>query len=120
MLGKKYYWTSEWDETGYYPLYEDDFAFGQNPLGESTPGIPDNYETVNVEDLILEKYADNDALTLGGSGCDLPNYLHWHTSPCTIHGVGDNHLGCIEFRDSDDSLLNDGAIDKVVETWNVP
>lgn len=36
MLEKKYYWTSEWDETGYYPLYEDDFAFGQNPLDEST------------------------------------------------------------------------------------
>lgn len=122
VLEKKYYWTSEWAEPIYYPFYEGgNFAIGQNPLDESTPGMPDNYENVNVEEnLIVKIDADNDGLTLGGSGCDLPNYLPWRTSPCTIHGLGDNHLGYIGFRDSDDSLLNDGAIDEVLVTWNLP
>jgi hypothetical protein len=122
VLERKYYWTSEWDEPIYYPFYEGgNFAIGQNPLDESTPGMPDNYQNVNVEeDLIVRIDADNDALTLGGSGCDLPNDLPWRTSLCTIHGAGDNHLGYIGFRDSDDRLLNEGAIDKVVETWNLP
>ncbi|MGZ5551843.1 MAG: hypothetical protein ACXWE7_13765 [Nitrososphaeraceae archaeon] len=39
---------------------------------------------------------------------------------CTINGTGDNHLGYIGFRNSDDSLMDNGAIDKVVNTWNFP
>ena len=37
----------------------------------------------------------------------------------TIRGVGDNHLGYIGFRNSDNSLMDNGAIDKVVNTWNL-
>lgn len=117
VLEKKYYLTSEWGEPIYYPLYEDSFALGQNPLDESTPGMPDNYENINVEeDLIVEMDADNDAMALGTSGCDLRNILGW----CTIFERGDNHLGYIGFRDADNTLLNEGAIDKVVQTWDLP
>jgi hypothetical protein len=36
----------------------------------------------------------------------------------SIDRTGDNHSGYIEFRNSDNSLMNNGAIDKVVTTWN--
>lgn len=39
----------EMDEPIYYPLYEGGTpAVGQNPLDESTTGMPENYENVNV------------------------------------------------------------------------
>jgi hypothetical protein len=107
------WWTLEFDEPPYYPLYEgDDIAIGQNPLNEVTPGMPSNYDNIDVMDqIIYEKNADNDS-----DGCDLQNL----GEVCTITGVGDNHLGYIGFRNSDDSLRDNGAIDKVVSTWNIP
>src|SRR5215211_8410044 len=57
----------------------------------------------------MYNFEDNDH-----DGCDLKNLF----GVCTINGVGDNHLGYIGFRDSDNSLMNHGAIDKVINTWN--
>ena len=36
---------------------------------------------------------------------------------CTIFEKGDNHLGYIGFRNSDNSLMDNGAVDEVVKTW---
>jgi len=106
--------TLEWYEPRYYPFYEgDDIAIGQKPLSKTTPGMPSNYENIDVQNqIIYERDADND-----GDGCDLPNLFNPFI--CTIRGVGDNHLGYIGFRNSDNSLMNNGAIDKVVNTWNL-
>lgn len=116
------YWTNEWYEPIYYPFYEyPELAIGQHPLNENTFGMPENYKNRDVErDLIVDIDADNDAAVLGTDGCDLPNVFTSDPSDCTINGEGDNHLGYIGFRNPDNSLLNEGAIDKVVETWRMP
>jgi len=114
-----------WEELGepiYYPWYESfESAIGQDPLSEGTFGMPENYKNVDVKnDLIDEIDADNDAAVLGNDGCDLLNVLTTDDpSDCIINGEGDNHLGYIGFRNLDNSLLNEGAIDKVVETWRM-
>ncbi len=120
MLEPKY-GTSEWYEPIYYPFYEyPELAIGQHPLNENTFGMPENYKNRDVEsDLIVEIDADNDVTVLGNDGCDLLNVLTDEPSDCIIRGEGDNHLGYIGFRNSDNSLLNEGAIDKVVETWRL-
>lgn len=124
VLEEKLWWTMEWNEPRYYPFYEgDDIAIGQNPLSETALHMPTNYENFNVQNQIsYEKDADNDR-----DGCDLPNlyyryywFYSWWIDSCTIFGTGDNHLGYIGFRNSDDSLRDNGAIDKVVSTWNIP
>jgi hypothetical protein len=62
--------------------------------------MPSNYENINVQNQITyERDADND-----GNSCDLPN--PYNPLICTIHGVGDNHLGYIGFRNSDNILTN--------------
>ena len=100
-------------EPEYYPSFEEgNFAIGQKPLREITPGMPTNYDNINVMDqIIYVNNADNDR-----DSCDLKNIFR----VCTINGTGDNHLGYIGFRNSDDSLMDNGAIDKVVNTWNFP
>jgi hypothetical protein len=81
--------------------------------------MPSNYKNINVEDEIsYERDADKD-----GDECDLPNLYYkifWGLGICTIFGHGDNHLGYIGFRTSDNSLLDNGAIDKVLDTWRIP
>jgi hypothetical protein len=85
--------------------------------------MPSNYKNLNVQNQIsYEKDADNDR-----DGCDLPNlyyryywFYSWWIDSCTIFGTGDNHLGYIGFRNSDDGLRDNGAIDKVVSIWNIP
>ena len=106
--------TIEWYEPRYYPFYEEGMsAIGQNPLSKTTSDMSSNYENIDVQDqIIYERDADND-----GDGCDLPN--PFNPFICTIRGVGDNHLGYIGFRNSDNSLMDNGAIDKVVNTWNL-
>ena len=100
-------------EPEYYPSYErGNLAIGQNPLSKVTLGMPSNYDNIHIMDQIInEENADNDS-----DRCDLKNL--WRV--CTINGEGDNHLGYIGFRNSDNSLMNNGAIDKVVDTWNIP
>lgn len=115
------YFTSEWDEPQYYPSYEDgNAAIGQNPLSEQTPSMPHNYKNVDVEDdLLFIKDADNDKNN-NDDGCDLPNTYPWRYGSCTINGVGDNHLGYIGFRDPNNQLMDEGAIDKVAISWTSP
>ena len=77
--------------------------------------MPSNYENIDVQNqIIYQRDADNDH-----DGCDLPNLFNPFLN-CTINGVGDNHLGYIGFRNSDNSLRDNGAINMVVNTWNTP
>jgi hypothetical protein len=101
----------EWWEPEYYPNYEEgNLAIGQKPLSKITPGMPSNYDNIDVMNQIInEENADNDS-----DRCDLKNLF----GVCTINGDGDNHLGYIGFRNSDNKLINNGAIDKVVNLWN--
>jgi hypothetical protein len=110
VLEEKRGFLESW-EPEYYPSFEEgNFAIGQKPLSEATPGMPSNYDNINVmNQIIFQTDADNDH-----DDCDLKNLF----GVCTINGVGDNHLGYIGFRDSDNSLMNHGAIDKVINTWN--
>ena len=114
VLEEKILWTFEWYEPEYYPLYEgDNIALGQQPLSKFTSGMPSNYENINVQNqIIYQTDADNDD---DNNDCDLP---HFNPCLCSINGVGDNHLGYIGFRNSDNGLENNGAIDKVVNSWN--
>jgi hypothetical protein len=114
-------WTLEWNEPQYYPFYEGgNIAIGQKPLSETALHMPSNYKNIDVQNQIIYKTdADND-----GDGCDLPNLYYryywfywWWVDSCTIFGTGDNHLGYIGFRNVDNSLRDNGAIDKVVSTW---
>ena len=101
----------EWWEPEYYPSYEGgNLAIDQNPLSKFTLGMPSNYDNIDVMvQIINEENADNDS-----DRCDLQNI--WMI--CPINGVGDNHLGYIGVRNSDNSLMYNGAIDIVVSTWN--
>ncbi len=117
LLEEKW-WTIESNEPRYYPFYErGNSVIGQNPLSETALHMPSNYENINVQNqIIYGKDADND-----GDGCDLPNlykryywFYLWWLDTCTILGTGENHLGYIGFRDSDNNLIDNGAIDKVV------
>lgn len=75
--------------------------------------MPSNYENIDIQNqIIYERAADND-----GYGCDLPNLFNPFV--CTIRGIRDNHLGYIGFRNSDNSLMDNGARDKVVNSWNL-
>ena len=101
----------EWWEPEYYPSFEGgNLAVGQKPLSEVTPGMPSNYDNIDIlNQIINEENADNDS-----DRCDLKNLFE----VCTINGDGDNHLGYIGFRNSDNSLMDNGVIDKVVNSWN--
>jgi alpha/beta hydrolase family protein DUF900 len=121
----------ETNEVTYYPTYEGAFAIGQHPLSETHPHMPPNYANINVEDDIMTKADAND-----DGYCDLAqpyvfpilnefnkDYLllpSIYNPHCTIKYDGDNHLGYIGFRNFDHSLGDEGAIDRVVDTWNTP
>ena len=72
--------------------------------------MPSNYENINGQN---QTDADNDE---DNNDFDLP---YFNPRLCSINGVGDKHLGYIGFRNSDNSLMDNGAIDKVVNTWNL-
>lgn len=121
----------ELNEVTLYPAYEDTFAAGQHLLSETHPHMPSNYANVNVkDDIITEADANNDGY------CDLPHpyvftilndfnrkYLllpSIYNPYCIIKFDGDNHFGYIGFRNFDESFRDEGAIDRVVDTWNTP
>ena len=61
-------------EPEYYPSFEEgNFAIGQKPLREITPGMPTNYDNINVMDqIIYVNNADNDS-----DSCDLNTHLEY-------------------------------------------
>ncbi len=93
----------------YYPHYEGDLALGQSG---SQPGVslPNNYIQSNVLD---EIYFDSDAN--GNGKCDLTIPF---TSACSIYRTGDNHFGYIGFRANETEIIDDGAVNRIVNDWN--
>lgn len=94
-----------------YEKTENNIALGSSEI-EITPNDPDNFHQTDVTyEIPNYKDANND------NECDI-RYYYYGAVYCTIYWYGDNHQGYMGFRDSDNSLLNNGAIDKVVSTWN--
>jgi hypothetical protein len=98
---------------GIYPIAENDNALGQVPY-QMLPNItlPNNFIPINVTSEIK---AIHDSDLLEG----------WDLGLCNIEGyckvdIGDNHGGYIGYRNPDDnnSILDDGAMNVVVENWN--
>lgn len=94
-----------------YQISENNIALGSTAI-EITPNVPYNF---HQDDVTLEIRILSDADSNGT--CDIRYYYNGFRY-CTIFLYGDNHQGYIGFRDSDDNFMNNGAIDKVVNTWN--
>ena len=106
----------------FYNLYnpEDDglqfnkFFEKHNPLGlvgAPKETIPSNYNDTNVK---------NEILAISDAGVD-GNLEECFEEYSIVLGKGDNHCGYIGFRQPfSDTLLDDGAIDIVVEDWMAP
>ncbi len=118
-----------------YPSFEGDLALGFTG-SQSLPKItlPKNYDQVNVQDEI-KNISDADAIVGEDLGLCFPvgdqfyckiKYEGWDYGLCDFINkschidVGYNHAGYLGFRNSTDSskLLDDGAINIVVEDWN--
>ena len=89
-------------------------AYGiQNGINE-----PENYKEYNVLSKILNE-EDSDQR----KGCDLSvnlkhfGYIFGNFYWCTINQNGDNHFGYMGFRDINDKLKEEGAINVVVNNW---
>ncbi|HET9808027.1 MAG TPA: alpha/beta hydrolase [Nitrososphaeraceae archaeon] len=101
----------------YYPYFEEDFALGQGGIQSTISDIdkPQNYVDIPVKQEI-RNIIDADA----DGGCDLKYYPNpWYPDYfiCTINYVGDNHLGYVGFRSYNNSLIDDGAINIVVDKF---
>ncbi len=104
----------------YYPCFEQDFALGQKGIQSTIFDIytPQNYIDVPVKQEI-GNYIDADA----DQRCDLMyrNILFPFNFVCSINQRGDNHLGYVGFRGSDNDLRDNGAMNIVVDTFpNLP
>ena len=106
----------------YYPCFEQNYALGQTGIRSSIFDIdvPENYDDLPVKQEIRNiRNADAD-----NEGCDLKYYPNpWYPSYfiCSITEKGDNHLGYVGFRGSTDSLIDNGAMNIVVDTFqNMP
>jgi hypothetical protein len=96
-----------------YPSYEGDWALGQTGY-QTIPfnillSLPANYHQINVLDEIPPScYADGDKEP------DFPLATNM------IIARGDNHGGYFGFRDAeiDTKLVDDGAINVVIDNWN--
>jgi hypothetical protein len=100
------------EDTRLYKFYEQDDALG---LQGSPSGILPilNYEDIDVEGQIaFIKDADGDG------NCDLPISTPFGLR-CTINDIGDNHFGYIGYRDTNGTLVDDGAMNIVVDNWNI-
>lgn|SRR5918994_1584015 len=92
----------------FYPMAEkNDSALGLNGA-EKGISLPTNYKETDVKDEIKSICDAN-----GRNSCDFP----YNTVLGAIADVGDNHFGYIGFRDPNDTLKDDGAMDIVVSDW---
>ena len=93
-----------------YQQSENNIALGSTGI-EITSNVPNNF---HQDDVTFEIPIFRDADSNGT--CDIRYY--YGGVVCTIFLYGDNHQGYIGFRDSDNRFMNNGAIDKVVNTWD--
>lgn len=118
-----------------YPLFEGDFALGQDGY-QSSPNItlPENYKELDIKDQIKDIHdadkIEGDDFGLCSKYPNIYTYCQikeegWDFGLCNSLGfcrvnTGDNHAGYIGFRNlTNTSLLaDDGAIDVVVAQWN--
>jgi hypothetical protein len=104
-------WFTTIELPSVYQQSENNIALGSTGI-EITPNVPDNFDQDDVTFEIPNfRDANNDGT------CDI-RYYYGGARYCTIFLYGDNHQGYIGFRDSDNSFMNNGAIDKVVHTWS--
>ena len=96
----------------YYPCFEQDFALGQRGIQStiSDTDVPQNYVDIAVVQEI-PNIGDADADDM----CDLTFWPPY--SFCTITQIGDNHLGYVGFRESIESLRDNGAMNIIVDTF---
>lgn len=94
-----------------YQQSENNIALGSTAI-EISPNVPDNF---HQDDVAFEIPSFRDADNEGT--CDI-RYYYGGLIYCTIFLYGDNHQGYVGFRNSDNSFMNNGAIDKIVNTWN--
>ena len=94
-----------------YQQSENNIALGSTAI-EITPNVPNNFHQDDVT-FEIPNFRDADS----DGKCDI-RYNFGGFIYCTIYWYGDNHQGYIGFRNSDNILMNNGAIDKVVNTWN--
>jgi len=125
-----------------YPLFESDFALGQNGSQKipydinKTKSLPSNYKDIDVTNEI-KAIRDADGLeaevyglcnnNISNPYCEIKN-KGWDLGLCNLIvfppkcqdnlALGDNHAGYIGFRNDNKSLLaDDGAINVVVSHW---
>ncbi len=104
----------------YYPFFERDFALGNDGADRSSD-LPANYLEYSVKDQIADiddADADNNCDLHGDewvpSGFGFGNWEH----VCTIKETGDNHFGYIGFRSNETEIIDDGAVNRIVNDWN--
>jgi hypothetical protein len=92
----------------FYPIAEkNDSALGQSGA-EKNIRLPHNYKEINVTEHIEPLCNAN-----GHNSCDFPyNAILGATA-----GIGDNHFGYIGFRNTNNKIIYDGALDVVVSDW---
>jgi hypothetical protein len=98
-----------------YPSFEGDLALGQNG-SQTAPKIvaPSNYDDINVtKEIIFNKDSDANGI------CDDLRILTLrpYKDLCMITGEGDSHFGYFGFRANNITLIDNGAMDKVVDSW---
>jgi hypothetical protein len=93
-----------------YSFFEQDNALGlQGSQSDLKPLA--NYLDINVQDEIPVIIDAN-----GDGKCDIP--LGFFT--CTIENEGDNHFGYVGFENKKGTLIDDGAMNIVVDNWKHP
>lgn len=116
-----WYWLYPYISTIIYPspyiITKNDYPLGAYGIQDNTIR-PGNYEEFNVLHMIINQ-KDSDQR----DGCDLKvnlkhfGYLFGNLYLCTINKEGDNHFGYMGFRDFNDEIEYEGAINMVVNNW---
>lgn len=92
----------------FYPMTEgNDTALGQTGAQYGI-SLPTNYNEKDVKDEITDLCDAN-----GNNSCNFP----YNIVLGAIADVGDNHFGYVGFRDPNGTLIDNGAMDVVVEEW---
>jgi pimeloyl-ACP methyl ester carboxylesterase len=89
-----------------YPFFELDHALGLEGAQIDIRPLS-NYLDINVQDEIPVIPDAN-----GNGKCDLTDLFG-----CTIENIGDNHFGYVGFEDKNGKLIDDGAMNIVVNNW---